>query len=198
MNGKTGMAEDWKTAWEPVIAMIGEVWDVIKAPPGVAADPVEAGAIRKYIEPLEFDCALHHDREVARSHGYADIIAPYTSLMSFAILPMWQPGGTLFTSDDRNAQPEQSSVKPTFPAHFPLVTGYFATDMEFEYFRPATIGDVLRMEAGPLLSCDPKETSVGRGAFVHSEIRIVNQDDELLALVRSGAFFYNPIEKAAA
>jgi hypothetical protein len=198
MSSASATAADWKAAWDPVIAMVGTVWDVIKAPPGAAADPVEAGAVRKYIEPLEFDCPLHYDREVARSRGHPDIIAPYTSLMAFAIPPMWQPGGTLFTSDDRNAQPERSSVRPVFPPGFPPVTGYFATDMEFDYLRPATIGDVLRMEAGPLLSCEPKETSVGRGAFLRSEMRIVNQSGELLALVRSGAFFYDPIGKAGA
>jgi hypothetical protein len=189
------MPEDWKAAWDPVIAAIGQPYRGMDMPAGALPDAVERGAIRKYLEPLELDCGLHYDPEVARAHGHPDVVAPYTATTAFALLPMWQPGTTLFTSDDRDAQPEMTSVKPKLPEYFPPITGYFATDMDYEFLRPATVGDVVRMEPGPLLSCEPKETSVGRGAFIKSETRLVNQHGELLAVMRSTTFLYNPHPK---
>jgi hypothetical protein len=190
-------SDDWTAVWDPVIARIGEPFRTVATDPSAVADPVEAGAIRKYLEPLEFDCPLHYDADVARAHGYPDVIAPYTSSVSFALLPMWTPGTTLFTSDERNAQPEKTSVKPDLPDWFPPITGYFATDMELEFHRPATVGDVLRMVPGPLVSCEPKETRVGRGAFVKSETLILNQHDELLVTMLSGTYLYVPHEDAS-
>ena len=186
------MGDGWKAEWDPVVAAIGTKFGLLEAPEGVAADPVELGAIRRYLEPLEFDCALHYDPGIARANGYAGVIAPYTSLSSFALLPMWRPGLTLFTSDDRNAQPEVTAVKPKVPSYFPPFSGYFATDLEIDYMRPATVGDVVSLGPSTLLSCEPKETSIGRGAFVKIRTRIMDQHGEVLAEMVSGAFFYNP------
>ena len=43
-----------------------------------------------------------------------------------------------------------------------------------------------------LISCDPKETRVGRGAFVIYESEIRNQRDELVAKLRQGGYGYIP------
>lgn len=51
------------------------------------ADVVEIGLVRRFLDPLEFDCELHYDTEVAQDHGYADVIAPYSSLLTWT-LPM--------------------------------------------------------------------------------------------------------------
>ncbi len=190
--------DDWQRAWDPVIAAVGQPVQFLESREGVLPDPVEAGAIRKYLEPLEFDCALHYDREAARARGYADVITPYTAMVSFALLPTWLPGMSLFPTAERNAQPAESPVKPKYPDFFPPFTGYFATDMAFDFIRPAVPGDVLRMEIPILLSCTPKETSVGRGAFLKTEGRIVNQTGELLAIMRSGSFVYTPHQEPAA
>ena len=189
------MTDQWKAAWDPVIAAVGQPFRVFDVPTDIFPDAVEAGAIRKYLEPLEFDCPLHYDAEVARAHGYPDVIAPYTSISTFTILPMWQPGMLLFASDDPDAQPAQTSVKPKLPGYFPPVTGYFATDVDLEFIRPATVGDIVWREPGVLISCEPKETSVGRGAFIKSEALIVNQHGELLARKGFGSYYYNPHPK---
>ena len=77
---------DWKLEWQEVIDAAGRDFSDGKVHYG--ADAVEAGAIRRFLEPLEFDCALHYDADVARQHGYPDITAPYTATMSWAMPAM--------------------------------------------------------------------------------------------------------------
>jgi hypothetical protein len=80
------MSDDWKTAWQPVIDAIGQ--DIGSETLRQPVDAIEAGTLRRYLEPLEFDCALHYDAEIARAHGYADIIAPYTATLTYTMPPM--------------------------------------------------------------------------------------------------------------
>ena len=97
--------EDWEAAWQPVIDAVGRDFgggEVIEG-----ADAVEQSALRRYLEPLEFDCPLHHDERVAREHGCAGVIAPLASYFTFIAPPLWRPGDQpVFTSDERDAQPE--------------------------------------------------------------------------------------------
>ena len=44
--------------------------------------------------------------QVARAHGFPDVIAPYTAAMSFSVPPMWRPGEpTLYDDPAPDAQP---------------------------------------------------------------------------------------------
>ena len=144
------------------------------------------------LEPLEFDCALHFDREVARAHGYDDIVVPTSALPTFAFAPMWRPGEVLFTSAERDAQPATSAVAGTRSELEPPTTGYFATAYDVEYLRPAVVGDRLARRGATLLACVPKETRVGRGAFLTWESAIVNQRLEVVARLQTTFFRYNP------
>ena len=187
-----GVAGDnWTTVWDSVVKAIGS-----PIASGVGAGPVDAielGAVRRYLEPLEFGCPLHHDREVAEAQGYRDVIAPYTSLLSFCMLPMWAPGDPpIFTDADRDAQPERSVVKPSFAYYFPHFSGYFATDIDIEFRRAVVIGERIGRGESRLASCEPKETRVGRGAFVTTEADIVTSEHEVVARVRTGLFLYTP------
>ncbi|MET0369978.1 MAG: MaoC family dehydratase N-terminal domain-containing protein [Sphingobium sp.] len=182
--------EDWKEAWAPVIALIGQDISKGEARPGI--DRVEAGAIRRYLEPLEFDCPLHYDADVARAQGHGDIVAPYTAISTFAMPAFWAPGQTLFASDERDAQPAKSTVKPPFPPGTPPVTGYFATDMGVEYLRPVIVGERLSRRGNRLLACEPKETKVGRGAFIKTESTIYDEAGEAVARYFVNVFLYNP------
>ncbi|MEV5409893.1 hypothetical protein AB0K60_13760 [Thermopolyspora sp. NPDC052614] len=58
------MTEDWKKAWQPIVDSLGAPRPAVTRVYG--ADLVERGVIRRYLEPLEFDCALHYDPHVAR------------------------------------------------------------------------------------------------------------------------------------
>ena len=185
------MSEDWKAAWQPLIDLIGQprvekkiVWSSI---------PVEAGAVRRWLDPLEFNCALHYDRAVAQAHGYPDIVAPYASVTGFTNPPLWQPGTTLFDSAERNAQPHARSLRPPLPPQAPAITGYFATDMEYDFLRPVVVGELLGRRGPRLIACLPKETKVGRGAFVTFEAETLSSaDGEVVARMRFSLFCYNP------
>ncbi|MET0295020.1 MAG: MaoC family dehydratase N-terminal domain-containing protein [Phenylobacterium sp.] len=194
MSESKAPAEDgWKAAWQPMIDRIGE--DFAVSPGRYAVDLVEAGAIRKYLEPLEFDCPLHYDPEVARAQGHADVIAPYTSLTTFAAPPVWKPGEAVFDSAERNAQPARPSVRPRSPSVAPPTSGVFATDTDFEFLRPVTAGERLGRRGNRLVACTPKETKVGRGAFVTWESEIMDEQGETVAYLRTGLFLYNPHPK---
>ena len=162
------------------------------------ADTVEAGSLRRYLEPLELDCALHHSREAAQAQGYPDVTAPYTAMVSFTLPPMWRPGDPpLFTSPERDAQPERSAVKPLFPDFFPPFSGYFATDIDMDFLRPVHVGERVARRGTTLVACEPKETRVGRGAFITTETEIVAGDEEVVARIRTGLFLYTPREEEA-
>ncbi|MCK9541739.1 MAG: MaoC family dehydratase N-terminal domain-containing protein [Novosphingobium sp.] len=187
---------DWMAAWQPVIDRIGA--DMSDGEVHYGVDRAEPALIRRYLEPLEFDCPLHYDIDVARAHGFAQVTVPYTAAATFAMPPVWSPGEVLFTSADRDAQPARVSVKPRFPDGAPPVTGYFATDVETEYLRPVLAGERLGRRGNRLVACTPKETSVGRGAFVTFESDTVDEQGEVVARMRATLFLYEPHPAAEA
>jgi hypothetical protein len=187
------MADDWQAAWQPMIDAIGE--DFSGGAVRRGADDVEMTGIRRFLEPLEFDCPLHYSDAVAQQHGYTGVVAPYSSITSWTIPPMWTPGDPpVFTSAERDAQPQRSPVANSSgrPTPAPPTTGYFATDIEIEYLQPVILGDHLTSSGRRLLSVIPKETSVGRGAFLIWETEVRNQRGELVAKMRNGTYNYNP------
>jgi N-terminal half of MaoC dehydratase len=187
---------DWKQEWQEVIDATGR--DFSDGRTRYGPDAVEAGAIRRYLEPLEFDCALHYEGEVARQHGYPDIIAPYTATMQWSMRAMWSPGDPpLFIDDARDAQPARSPINNRgFPLG-PRTTGYFATDIELDFIRPVAVGERLGRRGYRLLSCSPKETSVGRGAFMTWESEIVDADGGVVMRMRAGTYAYQPHRPAS-
>lgn len=185
------MAEDWERAWQPVIDAVGTDFGDGESIEG--ADAVDASALRRFLEPLEFDCPLHHDERVAREHGYPGVIAPLASYFTFSAPPIWEPGRPpVFTSDDRDAQPEGSAVRRLLTGLEPPHTGYFAAEFEVEPLLPVVLGDCLSRSGMTLVSCRPKETSVGRGAFMTWEWEIRNQRAEVVARFRNTMYVYNP------
>ena len=183
--------DDWTATWAPMIAQIGR--DVTDGEVTWGADPIERSTVRRYLEPLEFDCALHYDVDVARRHGHADITAPYTSFITFAIPPMWEPGQQVFTSDDRDAQPALSPINGETLRVAPEVTGFFATDLEIDFLRAPVVGERLGRRGGVLTSCVPKWISVGRGAFMTLEAEVLTETGEIIARVRNTVFAYEPV-----
>jgi acyl dehydratase len=177
--------------WEPMIGRIGT--DVTDGKVTWGADPIERSAVRRYLEPLELDCALHYDVDVAREHGYPEVTAPYSSFITFAIPPMWEPGQRVLTSDDRDAQPALSPIDGEALRVAPEVTGFFATDMEIDFLRPPVVGDRLGRRGGVLKACVPKWTTVGRGAFMTLEAEVITETGEVVARVRNTVFAYEPV-----
>jgi len=123
-------AENWQAAWQPMVELVGQ--DLSDGTVAWGADPIEPGAIHRYLEPLEFDCPLHYDREVARQHGHDDVTAPYTSISTFSLPAQWRPGEPLFISAQRDAQPAYSPLRGARAAVAPPTTAYFATEYSAE------------------------------------------------------------------
>lgn len=182
---------DWQAAWQPMRARVGE--DFGQADTSGGADVIEQGAVRRYLEVLEFDCPLHFDAALALTLGHATPTVPSTSLMSWSLPPMWSPGQPpVFTSDARNAEPERSPLRGVRPDGMPPTSAYMATDYEVDYLRPVHVGDRLARRGSRLVQCEPKETRVGRGAFTTWEYDIVDQHEDVVARCRFGVYHYNP------
>jgi acyl dehydratase len=156
-------------------------------------DAVELGAVRRFTEPLEFGFPLHYDHAFALRHGYHDVVAPVSSIITFTIPALWRPGEpAVFTSSERDAQPARTGLAPRLTGLEPETSGYFAAGLAADYLVPVVVGDRLTRTGSLLLSCLPKETSVGRGAFVTWQYEIHNQRGEVVARVRNTTYSYVP------
>lgn len=159
------------------------------------ADSVERGSIRQFLEPLEFDCPLHYDKAAANEYGYSDVVAPYSSLFTWLIPPYWEPGMGVFNRAERNTPVTELPLLVVSTDLAPPTPFYFATNVEVDYIKPMTVGDRLCRVGDVLLSCVPKETKVGRGAFLTWETKIQNEKDELVAKIRLETYHYFPHDK---
>ncbi|GAK03923.1 hypothetical protein JCM19037_2284 [Geomicrobium sp. JCM 19037] len=184
------MQPDWKRAWQPMVERVGT--DFCPGEQFWGADPIEASAVRRFVEPLEFDCPLHTDQHVAEQYGYGTSL-PRIAACSFGLrsrigTKRWARSLRAPPRCPTRAEPGSSFVSD----HEPVTTGYFYTDLDIEYIQPCYVGDHLYQEGNRLTSCVPKETSVGRGAFMRWASVIKNQSAERVANVSIGTYRYNP------
>lgn len=188
------MSENWQDEWQPLIEAVGQ--DFGDGTVVYGADAVEQGTIRRYLEPLEIDSPLHYDASVAREHGYGGVIAPYTATMVYSVAAMWSPEeSTLYENPDPNAQPVRSPINNEDMPLGPKTTGFFATDIAMDFVRPLELGERVGRRGRKLVACQPKQTSMGRGAFLTWESELVTDTGELVAFVRTGTFAYNPLSE---
>ena len=191
------MADDWQEAWQGTVDSVGG--DFSGGVQSTAVDQIELGAVRKFLEPLELDCPLHYDAATAQQHGYRDVLAPVAGISSTWLdSGLWRPGmGSRYPQAhphiDIPRAREESMPEPPMPE----TTAAFATDIEIEYFEPAVVGDRLTVRGRTLISCLPRETRVGRGAFMVWEREVVNQDGVRVALLRNGGYSYVANEGSA-
>lgn len=189
----TDTERDWTAEWQPVIDAIGR--DFADGEVTWGGDPVEPGAIRRYLEPLEFDCALHTDPDAARAAGFEEVTMPYTGVIAWTIPTAWRPGEVLFDSDDRDAQPVHTAINNADMPLGPRTTGFFGTDIEVDFHREVVAGERIGRRGRRLLSCKPKQTGVGRGAFMTWESEIISDRGDVVGLIRIGTYAYVPHEK---
>jgi hypothetical protein len=187
------VSENWQDEWQPLVDAVGQ--DFGDGSTVYGADAVELGTIRRYVEPLEIDSPLHYDAAVARANGWPDVIAPYTATMVYSVSPMWQPGDPpLYDSAERDAQPARSPINNEDMPLGPKTTGFFATDISMDFVRPLTLGERVGRRGKKLVACSPKQTSMGRGAFLTWESELVTESGEVVAYVRTGTYAYNPLD----
>jgi hypothetical protein len=191
------MGDSWQDEWQPLVEAVGT--DFGDGSVVFGADVVERGTIRRYVEALEIDSPLHHDAESARAHGYADVVAPYTAALPFSVPAMWRPGDPpLYVDPDPDAQPARSPINNQDMPFGPKTTGFFATDISIDFVRPLVVGERVGRRGQLLVSCSPKETSMGRGAFLTWQSEVVTDVGEVVAYVRTGTYAYNPHSSAGA
>ena len=188
------MVSDWQQDWQQTINVIGQ--DFSGGIQSTAIDEIEKSSVRRFLEAVELDCPLHYDADVARQHGYRNILAPLSGIsQTWVDTGLWRPGlASRYPSNhphvDVPREPVAEAPKPPTP---PTTVG-FATDIEIEYFEPPVVGDRLTVRGRKLISCTPRETRVGRGAFTVWEREVVNQDGVRVALLRNGGYAYTPFE----
>ena len=187
------MTQKKEYTWDDTANAVGQ--DFSGGVERVAADTVERTTIRRFLEPVELDCPLHYDDDVAKAHGFEGIIAPWSSInATFTRAPIWEPGqGSRWDSNDPDGLfkvDAEEDVTPEIPK--PVTTTGFATDIEIEYIQPVYVGDKLTVKGRKLVSVAVKTTSVGHGAFMVWESEIYNQKNELVAVQRNGGYQYNP------
>ena len=185
------MTGSWQDDWQPLVDAVGREFD--EGGTVLGADSIERGSIRRFVEPLEISSGLHHDPEVARAHGHADVIAPYVSALSFSVPAMWHPGDPpLYEDPAPDAQPARSPINNQDMPLGPRTTGFFATDISLDFARPLVVGERVGRRGRRLVACAPKETSMGRGAFLTWESELVTETGEVVGHVRTGTYAYNP------
>ena len=193
-RGGSEAVEDWASAWRPVVDQVGADLALREQ---VGADPIEAGMIRRFLEPVELGAALHYDPVLASELGYDALPAPVSSYMSFSLEPLWRPGEVLFDADDRNAMPVSNpAAKQPIPGE-PPTSGFVMVNIEADYHSQACVGDRLKRVGLRLMDCRPRHTRLGRGAFITFETDIVREDGGLVAVYRMTQFRYEPAVEAA-
>ena len=185
----------WAREWDATIAAVGTDYGGERVV--VAVDEVERGAIRRYCEVLEFDCPLHYDDAIARSVGYQGIVAPVSGIsQTWTREAHWRPGmPTRYPVLDPDAEVRRENVSFEGPPEPPTSLS-FVTDLAIEYLAPVYVGDRLSRRGHRLVSVLPKETSIGRGAFLTYESEVRNQRGELVARSRNGGYHYTPFPAA--
>jgi 3-methylfumaryl-CoA hydratase len=160
------------------------------------ADEVTLSDIRRKLEVYCFDCPLHYDETVAQAHGYRTIVAPVTMTPLWAMPPYWSPGEpSPFAPGLREKNGTGRTDIPT-----PYSRGFNASS-EREFFEPLYPGDRLQ-STWKLTDVQRKNTRLGEGVFLTTEVRMHKESGVLVGIHRSTAFRYNPapeqVERAQA
>lgn len=172
--------------WEEAESYLGKVIGR-----DVGVDAVEVGSIRRWLEPKEFDCALHTDATAARDAGYRDIIAPSTMVFTYGLPAYWAPGDDFARMDD---EPRQIPIPVIFDVPAPCTLS-FASNIDMEFFEPMYLGDRIT-RISKLAGIEHKELRVGKGAFMTQEDTYTNQNGETVAVVSLTIFRFALPEKA--
>jgi len=152
-------------------------------------DEVTRSDIRRKLEVYCFYCPLHYDEAAARAHGYRTIIAPATMAPLWAMPAYWSPGEPSIYAPD--LAEKNGTVRLDIPTPF---SKGFNSASEVEFFEPLYPGDRLRGTT-KLTEVTPKQTRLGDGVFLTSENRLTKLSGELVAIVRSTGYRYNPAPK---
>lgn len=169
-------------SWEEAESFVGKTIGVTQS-----LDPVEIGAIRRWLEPKEFELDIYRDEAAAKANGYRNITAPASMIFSYGVAPYW-------TIEDGDSQPGYTPRQISIPVIFDVPAPCrlsFATSIEINFEHPIYVGDLITCTS-KLISITKKELSVGAGAFFRQEDTYTNQSNEILAVSYLDIFRFNP------
>jgi hypothetical protein len=149
----------------------------------LGAEPISRSAIRRYVEAHEMACPLYSDPDVAREHGYGDVIAPWSMLLTAAMPSYWEPGQAPLLP---GALPPFMWTKLGLPGS-EMVTA----SVDLEFLEPLRLGDHIETTY-KIVRTTPKSTKVGNGLFIDFELEFRRQDGALVALERTSIYSYTP------
>jgi acyl dehydratase len=152
------------------------------------AEEISTSAIRRYVEAHEMASPLYHDAEVAREHGYDDVIAPWTMLLTASMPAYWSPGDPPLPA---GALPPFMWTKLGLPGS-EMVT----TSVDLSFLEPLRPGDRISTTY-TIVRQTPKRTRVGDGLFVDFELEFRRQDGVLVAVERTSIYAYTPFGAAS-
>jgi acyl dehydratase len=168
-------------SWEETEACLDQVVGQWQGP-----DPVERGSIRRWLEPKEFNSAIHTDATAAQSAGFKDLVAPASMVFTYGVAAYWSPGDKSQSIDD---EPTQIQIPVIFKVPAPCNKS-FATSMEMVFEEPLYPGDVVTCTSR-LIDINRKTLKVGSGAFLRQEDTYTKQTGEIVAVATLDIFrFY--------
>lgn len=169
--------------WDDARTLIGETIAAFEG-----ADAVNTADIRRKLEVIGLDCALHYDEAFARRHGYETIVSPVSMARVWAMPPYWQPGEGRPGPEPLTAPIAAASV----PGEGDTM---IAVSARTEHLKPLYPGD--RVSATAVLeSITEKTTRVGKGAFIVVATTYRNQHDEAVAVETTTLFRYESEDDA--
>jgi acyl dehydratase len=153
----------------------------------VGADNVEKGSIRRWLEPKEFDCPLHYDKEAAKKADYEGLVAPCTMVLTYGVGAYWKPGDPPSKAED---PPKGIQIPVIFDVPAPCTLS-FASNIDIEFFASMYVGDTITCTS-KLTDITHKELRVGKGAFLRQEDTYTNQRGEVVAVAALTIFRFVP------
>jgi acyl dehydratase len=156
-------------SWDDARTLIGTTLAVIDG-----VDVATAGDMRRKLEVIGWDCPLHTDAEVARAHGYEDVVSPVSMARVWAMPAYWSPG-TPRIGDEAMSTPIAGAEVPG------VGDTLIATNARTEHHTPIYPGDRIRGTA-VLTAVSEKQTRLGPGAFITIQTTYTNQRDETVSV----------------
>ena len=158
------------------------------AEPGNAVDEVNMAMIRQWTDAFCDRNPIYENREFAATTRHGDLIAPpammQTWTMTRPILENLAERGGLTADIDPNS---------------PLITldeagyiGALATNSEYEFIKPARLGDLISSDAVLETISPRKKTGLGFGYFVTWLSTYTTHDGEVIGRQRFTLFKFDP------
>lgn len=141
--------------------------------PAVAKDAVNQAMIRHWVEAMGDTNPIYVDEEAARATGRDGVVAPPTMLQA------WTMRGLVPPPEPDEPTPYTRLLAELADAGY---TSVVATNCAQTYHRELRIGDLLTMTDVITDVSAEKQTALGLGRFVTSELRFADQTGELVGV----------------